>query len=116
MGIATDGLFRLNPSFVYPDSEYYPAKANELVYDARNPERAKALLEEAGYKGEEVVILTSSDIASLQEAAVVLAAQIKSIGLPVRLDVLDCQGANARREAKPSYNPYSPASAIPKTH
>lgn len=112
MGIATDGLFRLNPSFVYPDSQYYPAKASGLVYNAHDSVRAKALLKEAGYKGEELVILTSSDIPSLKEAAVVMAEQIKSIGIPVRLDVLDWPGANAKRADPTAYNMFSTAYAI----
>ncbi|QIE57812.1 twin-arginine translocation signal domain-containing protein [Pikeienuella piscinae] len=112
MGIATDGLFQLNPSFVYPDSPFYPEKADELVYNRADPEHAKALLEEAGYAGEEVVLLTSSDIASLKEAAVVMAEQIKSIGIPVDMKVLDWPGANAMRADPTAYNMFSTAYAI----
>lgn len=112
MGIATDGLFQLNPSFVYPDSPFYPADPDQLVYNEANAERAKALLEEAGYNGQEVVLLTSSDIASLQEAAVVMAEQIKSIGIPVQMKVLDWPGANAMRADPTSYNMFSTAYAI----
>lgn len=112
MGIATDGLFRLNPSFVYPDSQYYPAKADELIYNRADTEKAKALLKEAGYKGEELVMLTSSDIASLKEAAVVMAEQIKAIGIPVKVEVLDWPGANARRADPKAYNLFSTAFAI----
>ena len=112
MGIATDGLFNLNPSFVYPDSEYYPGNVDRLVYNVSDADRAKALLQEAGYKGEEVVILTSSDIVSLQEAAVVMSEQIKSIGIPVRVQVLDWPGANAMRADPTAYNMFSTAYAI----
>ena len=31
MGVATDGLFKLNPSFVYTENEFYPKRAKELV-------------------------------------------------------------------------------------
>lgn len=112
MGIATDGLFQLNPSFVYPDSEFYPAKADQLIYNENDADKAKALLEEAGYGGEELVLLTSSDIASLKEAAVVMAEQIKAIGIPVELKVLDWPGANAMREDPTSFNIFSTAYAI----
>ncbi|MCY0150181.1 ABC transporter substrate-binding protein [Hoeflea sp. G2-23] len=112
MGIATDGLFNLNPSFVYPDSEYYPDDIDRLVYNANDADRAKALLQEAGYQGEEVVILTSSDIVSLEEAAVVMSEQIKSIGIPVRVQVLDWPGANAMRADPTAYNMFSTAYAI----
>lgn len=112
MGIATDGLFNLNPSFVYPGSEYYPTDIDRLVYNVADADRAKALLQEAGYKGEEVVILTSSDIVSLREAAVVMAEQIKSIGIPVRVQVLDWPGANALRADPTTHNMFSTAFAI----
>lgn len=112
MTIATDGAFRLNPSFVYPNSEFYPANAEDLVYNANDPDRAKALLAEAGYNGEELVILTSSDIASLEEVAVVMGEQLKSIGMQVRLDVLDWPGANARRTDPTTHNMFSTAYAI----
>lgn len=112
MGIATDGLFNLNPSFVYPDSEFYPRDLDRLVYNVSDADRAKALLQEAGYQGQEVVLLTSSDIVSLQEAAVVMAEQIKSIGIPVRVQVLDWPGANAMRADPTAYNMFSTAYAI----
>ncbi len=112
MGIATDGLFNLNPSFVYPDSEFYPGNVDQLIYNVSDADRAKALLQEANYQGEEVVILTSSDIVSLQEAAVVMSEQIKSIGIPVRVQVLDWPGANAMRADPTAYNMFSTAYAI----
>jgi peptide/nickel transport system substrate-binding protein len=112
MSIAAEGAFRLNPSFVYPDSEFYPANADQLVYDRNDVERAKALLAEAGYRDEEIVILTSADISSLQEVAVVISEQLKAIGMPVRLDVLDWPGANARRNDPTTHNLFSTGYAI----
>ncbi|MBS7707442.1 ABC transporter substrate-binding protein [Chelatococcus asaccharovorans] len=112
MAIAAEGAFALNPSFVYKDSEFYPAEANRLIYNQNDPARAKALLAEAGYRGEEIVILTSGDIPSLQEVAVVIAEQLKSAGMKVRLDVLDWPGANARRNDPTTHNLFSTAYAI----
>lgn len=112
MTIATDGAFRLNPSFIYPTSEFYPANAAQLVYNAKDRDGARALLREAGYSGQELVILTSADIASLQEVAVVISEQLKSIGMTVRLDVMDWPGANARRTDPTTHNLFSTAYAI----
>jgi peptide/nickel transport system substrate-binding protein len=112
MAVATDGAFRLNPSFIYPDNAFYPKDASKLVYNAKNAEKAKALLKEAGYKGEELVILTSSDIASLKEVAVVVGEQLKSIGMKVRIDVLDWPAANARRNDPKTHNLFSTSYAI----
>ncbi|MBN8901515.1 MAG: hypothetical protein BGP06_11745 [Rhizobiales bacterium 65-9] len=112
MGIATEGAFSLNPSFVYKDSEFYPANASDLVYNRKDQARAKALLAEAGYKDEELVILTSGDIPSLREVAVVMSEQLKAVGMKVRLDVMDWPGANARRNDPTTHNLFSTAYAI----
>jgi peptide/nickel transport system substrate-binding protein len=112
MAIATDGAFDLSPAFVYPDSEFYPARAKDLIYNRKDGARAKALLKEAGYDGEEIVILTSADIPSLKEVAVVISEQIKAVGMKVRLDVLDWPGANARRNDPTTHNMFSTSYAI----
>jgi peptide/nickel transport system substrate-binding protein len=112
MAIATEGNYRLNPSFVYPGSEYYPRNADKLIYNAADSDRAKALLKEANYKGEEIVILSSSDIASLKEVAVVMSEQLKAAGMKTRIDILDWPGANARRSDPTSHNLFSTAYAI----
>lgn len=112
MGVATDGLFQLNPSFVYPENEFYPKRAKNLIYNVHDADRAKALLKQSGYKGEELILLTSADIASLKEVGVAAAEQLKSIGLNVRLEVLDWPGATARRTDPKSHNLFSSAYAI----
>ncbi|CAH1650060.1 Peptide/nickel transport system substrate-binding protein [Hyphomicrobiales bacterium] len=112
MAIAAEGAFDLNPSFVYKDSEFYPSNADQLIYNLNDTARAKALLAEAGYRGEEIVILTSGDIPSLQEVAVVMAEQLKAAGMKIRLDVLDWPGANARRNDPTTHNLFSTAYAI----
>jgi peptide/nickel transport system substrate-binding protein len=112
MTIAAEGAFELNPSLVYRDSEFYPARAGELVYNRKDAARAKALLKEAGYGGEELVILTSGDLPSLQEVAVVMSEQLKAVGMKTRLDVLDWPGANARRNDPTTHNLFSTSYAI----
>lgn len=112
MAIAAEGAFQLNPSLVYKDSEFYPSKADQLVYNQKDTARAKALLAEAGYRDEEIVILTSADIPSLQEVAVVMSEQLKAAGMKVRLDVLDWPGANARRNDPRTHNLFSTSYAI----
>lgn len=44
MSVATDGLFKLNPSFVYAENEFYPKRSKELIYNVRDADRAKAML------------------------------------------------------------------------
>lgn len=70
------------------------------------------MLAEAGYRGEEIVILTSGDLPSLKEVAVVMSEQLKAAGMKTRLDVLDWPGANARRNDPTMHNLFSTSFAI----
>src|SRR3989304_4312172 len=59
------------------------------LYNQKNSEKAKRLLAEAGYKGQEVVLVTNSDYDFMLKAATVTPAQPKSLGMTVKLEVHD---------------------------
>jgi peptide/nickel transport system substrate-binding protein len=63
----------------------------------RDKERAKALLAEAGYKGELIVLLRPSDISFLAAATTVLADDLKSIGVNVEVISADFSTLVQRR-------------------
>jgi peptide/nickel transport system substrate-binding protein len=65
-----------------------------------NPEKAKQLFQEAGYAGEKVVILQPTNIASLNNAAQLVAAQLRKIGVNAELAPSDWGGLVARRANK----------------
>jgi peptide/nickel transport system substrate-binding protein len=88
MEAASDGDFKHNPSFQYPGTNYYTEIGKELL-DQHNPEKAKQLLKEAGYKGEKVVLLTNKDYPSLYNTGLVVAQQLKGVGINAELLVLD---------------------------
>jgi peptide/nickel transport system substrate-binding protein len=89
MGIATEGLFDLNPRWVYPDTTYDPGPIGEEFYNQADTEKARALLKEAGYNGEEFVILTDSTIPGHGKAGVVIGEQLKALGVNVKLNQTD---------------------------
>lgn len=88
MDAATDGAYSLNPSFQFPGQTYYTEAGSEL-YNQNNPEKAKALLAEAGYNGEKVVMLTTRDIPRAYNTALVMSEQMKAAGINAELLVLD---------------------------
>ena len=88
MEAASDGDFKHNPSFQYPGTNYYTEVGKELL-DQHNPEKAKQLLKEAGYHGEKVVLLTNKDYPSLYNTGLVVAQQLKGVGINAELLVLD---------------------------
>ncbi|MET4121633.1 peptide/nickel transport system substrate-binding protein [Bradyrhizobium sp. JR1.5] len=65
-----------------------------------DPEKARELFREAGYSGEKVVILAASNQASNNNAAQLLAFQLRKIGVNAELAPSDWGGVVARRANK----------------
>jgi len=63
--------------------------AGKDVYENYDPEKAKELLEEAGYDGEPVRIITTRDYDDQYNAAIVVQQQLEEIGVNVDLQVYD---------------------------
>ena len=83
------GADRKNHSMVYPDGEYFGGEVTDGRYDQGDPETARALLEEAGYGGEEIVLQSNTNYDYMQNAILVLAEQLKGAGMNVRIDITD---------------------------
>lgn len=88
-GIASEGVFQLNQGWMYPTSPYSAGEVGAEWYNLGDTERAKRLLEEAGYDGGEFVLLTDSTIPEHNKAAVVIAEQLKTAGFNVRIEQPD---------------------------
>ena len=88
MDAATDGNYKLNVGFQYPNQPSY-TDAGKETYDQRNTAKAKALLAQAGYKNEPLVILTNKDYPAMYNAALVMSEQLKAVGINAQLKVVD---------------------------
>lgn len=88
MDAATDGNYRLNVGFQYPNQPGYTDAGRE-TYNINDPQRARALLRESGYRGEPIVILTNRDYPPMYNAALVMQQQMRSIGINASLRVVD---------------------------
>jgi peptide/nickel transport system substrate-binding protein len=89
MAIAGEGLYRLTHGWQHPGTAYFAGDIGKEFYNQKNIAKAKQLLAEAGYKGEEIVVLTDSTIANHQSTGVVAAEQLKKAGLNIRLNTVD---------------------------
>ncbi len=89
MAISSEGLYTLNHRWQYEDTAYDPGQIGAEYYNQADAERAKALLDEAGYNGEEFVILTDPNIPQHGRAAVVIAEQLNAIGINAVINQVD---------------------------
>ncbi|MBI1773781.1 MAG: ABC transporter substrate-binding protein [Proteobacteria bacterium] len=92
MDAASDGAYTLQFGMQYPFQAAYTDVGKE-TYNQKNPAKAKQLLAEAGYKGEEMVLLTNRDYTVMYNASLVMSEQLKAIGMNVKLLVLDWPAA-----------------------
>jgi peptide/nickel transport system substrate-binding protein len=84
---STFGLARSNPSAVQSRSTYHTALHDQwLKYD---PERARKLAAEAGYRGETLVIQTNRRFSYMFDNAVAVQAMLASAGIDARIEVTD---------------------------
>ncbi|MBI1779641.1 MAG: ABC transporter substrate-binding protein [Proteobacteria bacterium] len=104
MAISTEGLFRLTHGWQHPGSLYFAGDVGKEKYDVRDVGRAKALVQESGYKGEEIVFLTDNSFKNHSDTAVVMTEQLKKIGLNIRLQVTDWPTSVAIRSKPTGWN------------
>ena len=97
MAIAGDGLFRLTHGLQHPGTAYYAGDVGKDLYNKKDLAKAKALLAEAGYKGEEIVFLTDNSPQSSNSSVVAL-EQLKKIGINIKLNTTDWPSAYALRD------------------
>jgi peptide/nickel transport system substrate-binding protein len=100
LAIAGDGLYQVNHAWQYAGTVHHAGDVGKEHYNVKDIPRAKRLLQESGYKGEEIVFLTDSTIKNHNDTAVVATEQLrKHLGLNIKLQVVDWPTAfNLRRQ------------------
>ncbi|WP_368653252.1 ABC transporter substrate-binding protein [Ornithinibacillus sp. 4-3] len=87
----------------YQQGMWFSESGKEL-YESFDTERAKQLLGETNYNGEEIIIIASRDSDSSYNGAVVLQHELKELGLNATLQVYDWATLNEVREDENSYD------------
>lgn len=88
MDAASDGNYKLNVGFQYPNQSDY-TDAGKETYNQHNTALAKKYLAQSGYKGEPVVLLTDKDYAPMYNAALVMQQELQAIGVNAQMKVVD---------------------------
>lgn len=85
----SEDYYNADPSLVNSDQKLWYNDAGKGEYNQNDPEKGKRLLKEAGYKGEEIVILATREYPTHYQAALVIQSQLEDIGMNVSLEVYD---------------------------
>lgn len=80
---------RLSPGLAGPEWEFWYNDAGKEIYGKRDLDKAKKLMTEAGYKGEEIRWITTKDYDYMYRSALVASEQMKEAGFNVKVIVQD---------------------------
>jgi len=87
---------------LYPEKYLWRNDEGIELYNQANIEKAKALLQEAGYKGEKLRLLNSRQYEFHNKIAQVAAEYLRLAGFNIQLDVVDWATLLQRRNTDPS--------------
>ncbi|MEG0260626.1 MAG: ABC transporter substrate-binding protein [Lysinibacillus sp.] len=82
-------LYSLAPGYMNANQEQWASEAGAELYNQGNQEKAKKLLKEAGYNGEEITLVTTKDYAEMYAATIVIQEQLRQIGMKVKVENYD---------------------------
>lgn len=85
---ANPEFFELNSSYNIKDQADWYTDSGEEFYNQNDAEKAKALLKEAGYDGTEVILL-APNTPELQNAALIIKAQLEGLGMAAKVETYD---------------------------
>lgn len=98
----------LNPSRFRENSIWYTGQL-EKCYNLKDIEGAKKLMEEAGYHGEEILLMTTKHYDWAFDCAIALEAQLSAIGFNVKMEVIDWPTLVSRRGQIEGWDLYTSA-------
>jgi len=92
----TPSLYKVCPAMFVCDTPYATDAGSERVM-TKDVEKAKAMLAEAGYKGEPVVLMQPTDIQTLNVASQVTAQNLREAGVNLDVQAMDWSTLTSRR-------------------
>lgn len=114
-GYVHDDLYIIDSSYMpQTRADWYSQNGSE-EYNQADPEKAKQLLEEAGYNGEEITLLSSRDYEYIYNAAVVLQEDLEQIGVNVNLELYDWPTVLEKRQDPEPWDIHIGAAPTPVT-
>jgi peptide/nickel transport system substrate-binding protein len=98
-GIGHKDFYRLDPGLFFVESSYH-SKASAALYNQHDRDKARRLLKEAGYQGQPIRWIVTTEYEHHYKPALIAKSQLEEIGLKIDLQVSDWATVVQRR-AKP---------------
>jgi peptide/nickel transport system substrate-binding protein len=83
-----EGFYRLDPGVMWQETPWHSTVNGEL-YNRNDPEAARALVQEAGYDGTPIRLLTIAEVRSGFNMAATIRQQLEEIGLVIDFQAVD---------------------------
>jgi peptide/nickel transport system substrate-binding protein len=93
-------FWKLDPALFFPEQKGLYSSAGSEIYNHQNLDKARALLKEAGYSGQKIVLMSTKDYTWNNNAAQVLAPELEAVGFNVDSQVYDWPTLLSRRTKK----------------
>jgi peptide/nickel transport system substrate-binding protein len=107
-GLGHKDFYRLDPGIVFQEQAYH-SRAGAALYNQRDREKAKRLLKEAGYAGQPVRWLVTTEYEHHYKPAVVAKSHLEEVGFKIDLQVSDWATVVQRRNKPELYDVFSTA-------
>ncbi len=106
-GFGNKEFYRLDGALFYPEQTAWHSQAAVSAYNQKGKDKAKKLLQEAGYKGEPVRWISTREYEWMYKNALVAKQQLEEVGFKVDLQVVDWATLVQRRNKPELFDVFS---------
>ncbi|HEV8674090.1 MAG TPA: ABC transporter substrate-binding protein [Methylomirabilota bacterium] len=100
-------FYRMDNSLIPAEITAWHTKIAGLPWNEHNKDKAKKLLQEAGYKGEPIRFMTTQEYKWMYDFALVSKQQLEDIGMNIDLQVVDWATLVKRRNNSKEYDAFT---------
>jgi peptide/nickel transport system substrate-binding protein len=100
-------FYRMDSSLAFVENAPWHVKMTGLPWNERNKDKAKKLMQEAGYKGEPVRFVTTQEYKWMYDFALVTKQQLEDVGFNIDLQVVDWATLVKRRNNPKEYEAFT---------
>ena len=105
--VGSKAFYRLDGALFYPEQAAWHSQVGVTAFNQRSKDKARRLLQEAGYKGEPVRWISTKEYEWMFNTALVAKQQMEEVGFKVDLQVLDWATLVQRRNKPELFDVFS---------